>query len=76
MDSPPDRFVLPTHFSQSSNVVVWGTTLRSVDCFKMEDLGNSRDVVGMYAGGTVPLKPKIQKFGGLSSYRQRASRKL
>ena len=64
VDSTPDRFVLPTNLRQFSNLAVWGTTLRSVDCFKMEYLGNSRDGVGLYAGGTILVKPKIQKFGG------------
>ena len=41
----------------------------------MEDLGNSRDGVGMYADGTVPLKPRFKSLGegGLSSYRLHAS---
>lgn len=76
VDSPPDRFVLPTHLRQFSNWVVWGTTLRGVDYFKMEYGGNSMDGVGLCAGGTVPLNPILNFFGGcgVSSYRQRASR--
>ena len=29
----------------------------------MEDLGNSRDWVGLYDGGTVPFKPKFKSLG-------------
>ena len=61
-------------FETVSNWVVWGTTLRGVDCSKIEESGNSMDLVGLYTGGTIRLDPEFKAWGvGLSSYRQHAS---
>ena len=35
----------------------------------MEDLGNSRGGVGMYAGGTISAEPELKVFWGLGCHR-------
>ena len=63
MDSTPDRFVLPTYLRQFSNLVMWGTTLRRCRLLQNGGFGQFEGWVGLYAGGTLPFKPKIQSLG-------------
>ena len=64
VDSTPDRFVLPTHLRQFSNVVMWGTTLRRRRLLQNGGLGQFEGWGWNVRGWYRFTQTKTQKFGG------------
>ena len=62
--STPDRFVLPTHLRQFSNVVVWGTTLRRYRLLQNGGFGQFEGWGWNVRGRYRSTQAKSQKFGG------------